>query len=159
MGMSWMKAVCMYLWRRWIEVDPFQQFYLLFSRFKSAFLQIFRSGLASEHLSHFPYRVATSLVCSHMDDMVGTLVVPFSTLNNFLGIASWRFGCCFMELPLYWNFFLPSMLAELSLLIILHLCDIAQLQNPLFFSHLCFIAILLLYYFFYFMRIMNKYYK
>ena len=71
-------------------------------------------------MSPFPYcRVAQSLVCSHMDDMVGKLVVPF------------KFGWCYTELPHSW-IFSPSMLAELNFLIILHLCDIAKVQNPLY---------------------------
>ena len=102
MGMSWRKAECMNLWRHWIEVHPFSSsiYFLVdlnlpFCRYSD------QDWLVSVSLI---FHTESCHVCSHVDDMVGTSVVPFSTLNNFLGIASWRFGCCFTELPLYWKF-------------------------------------------------------
>ena len=79
-------------------------------------------------MSPFPYcRVAQSLVCSHMDDMVGKLVVPF------------KFGWCYTELPHSW-IFSPSMLAELNSD---HLAFVwyCQSAKSIIWPHLCTIAL------------------
>ena len=107
-------------------------------------------------MSPFPYcRIAQSLVCSHMDDMVGTLVVPFiqvplgkTSLDCRLKVWLMLYGITpfmnFLAFYVSWTQFWSSCICVIL--------PKSKIHYMFTLMHYCYVLLCILF----FMRIMNK---